>query len=212
MKDSRFIELLNLYIDRQITVEETAQLEAEIQAHPKRQAIYRQYCQIHAATKTAYESFRTEEVQAPAGESFRPSNVELFESRRRLTNWAYYAGGFAAAACLAIAFVRFSAATKIDPSLYTGVSRPVISSPASPAASSVEPVRVAAPSSAAREYSAMFVSLREQEQARPLGNRAVQSLFDDNMFGARVSLPADASTESKAPSQQSEFAAFQFQR
>lgn len=211
MKDTRFIELLNLYIDRQITAEETAQLEAEIQAHPKRQAIYRQYCQIHAGTKMAYQSFRTDDVQAPASDSFRPSNVELFESRRRLTNWAYYAGGFAAAACLAIVFVRFNAATKIDASLYSAAPRPVISSPVmQPAAAPV--VAPVAPSSAAREYSAMFVSLRDQEQARSLGNRAVQSLFDDNMFGTRVSLPTEASAESKAPSQQSEFAAFQFQR
>ena len=42
MKDNRFIELLNLYIDRQITVAETAELEAEIQQNPKRQAVYRQ--------------------------------------------------------------------------------------------------------------------------------------------------------------------------
>ena len=58
MKDHRFIELLNLYIDRQITVDETAELEAEIQGSPQRQAVYRQYCQIHAATKVVYESFR----------------------------------------------------------------------------------------------------------------------------------------------------------
>jgi hypothetical protein len=39
MKDNRFIELLNLYIDRQITAEETAELESEIQNSPQRQAV-----------------------------------------------------------------------------------------------------------------------------------------------------------------------------
>ena len=58
MKDNRFIELLNLYVDRQISPAETAELEAEIQSSPRRQKIYREYCQMHRATKLVYESFR----------------------------------------------------------------------------------------------------------------------------------------------------------
>ena len=65
MKDNRFIELLNLYIDRQITEAETTELEAEIQSNPKCQAVYRQYCQIHAATKLVYDSFRVNATEQP---------------------------------------------------------------------------------------------------------------------------------------------------
>jgi anti-sigma factor RsiW len=108
MKDSRFIELLNLYIDRQITTEETAELEAEIQRNPKRQSVYRQYCQIHSATKMVYESFRAVAADQPVPETGQKGVVELFETRRRRTNWGYYAGGLAAAACLALVFVRQS--------------------------------------------------------------------------------------------------------
>ncbi|MES1168082.1 MAG: hypothetical protein ABUL61_02815, partial [Oleiharenicola lentus] len=108
MKDNRFIDLLNLYIDRQITAEETAELEAEIQSSPQRQAVYRQYCQIHAATKLVYESFRAGATEQPVVPSGRPATVELFENRRRVARWTYVAGGLAAAACVAFAFVRYN--------------------------------------------------------------------------------------------------------
>ena len=60
MKDNRFIELVNLYIDRQITAAETAELEAEMQSNPQRRAVYRQYCRLHSATKQVYHSFRAD--------------------------------------------------------------------------------------------------------------------------------------------------------
>ncbi len=66
MNDNRFIELVNLYIDRQISAAETAELEAEIQGNPRRRAIYKQYCQMHRATTLVYESFR---AQAPVRSS-----------------------------------------------------------------------------------------------------------------------------------------------
>ena len=58
MKDNRFIELLNLYIDRQITVAETTELEAEIQQNPKRQAVYRQHRLLGGVqTETVVDQF-----------------------------------------------------------------------------------------------------------------------------------------------------------
>ena len=42
MKDTRFIELVNLYVDRQISAEETAELETEIQANPRRRQVYQE--------------------------------------------------------------------------------------------------------------------------------------------------------------------------
>ena len=70
MKDTRFIELVNLYVDRQISPAETAELEAEIQASPRRRKIYQQYCHMQRATKLVYESFRANAEQ-PVGENSR---------------------------------------------------------------------------------------------------------------------------------------------
>jgi len=101
MKDSKFIELLNLYVDHQISAEDSARLEAEIQRDPRRRQIYRQYCQMQKACVTLAENFRT---QAPAGGKiigFAPAN-------RRLTIATYAMGVLAAAACAAVVFVNRS--------------------------------------------------------------------------------------------------------
>ena len=47
MKESKFIELLNLYIDQQISPEDAALLEEAILQNPRRRQIYRQYCRMH---------------------------------------------------------------------------------------------------------------------------------------------------------------------
>ena len=46
MKDSEFIELLNLYLDHEISVADAARLEAEVQGSPARRRVYREYCQM----------------------------------------------------------------------------------------------------------------------------------------------------------------------
>lgn len=49
MTKSRFIELLNLYLDNELTPREVGELMAEARAHPDRLALYREYCRIHRA-------------------------------------------------------------------------------------------------------------------------------------------------------------------
>ena len=107
MKDHRFIELVNLYIDRQISAAETADLEAEIQANPRRRAIYHQYCQINRAATLVYESFRTD---APGQENVLAKGKATIariqhSGHQPRARWAYYAGGLAAA-CVALVLVR----------------------------------------------------------------------------------------------------------
>jgi hypothetical protein len=232
MKDHRFIELLNLYIDRQITADETAELEAEIQSSPKRQAVYRQYCQIHAATKVVYESFRAGAAEPAANPSGRPATVELFENRRR-TNWVHYVGGFAAAAAVAgLFFVRYSASPGIEAPLVsvpvqTVAVAPVQAAPAkaveAPAAAPTVPAKTNLISlrntSTAPDYSAMLVALREQDEERALAERwqtsRTQSLFDDNLFDAKHALPVtqpDQRLLRRQTGQQVEMTIFQFQR
>ena len=236
MKDSRFIELLNLYIDRQISAAETAELEAEIQNSPKRQAVYRQYCQIHSATKTVYESFRAVAADQPAPTATGQRGVvELFETRRRRTNWAYYAGGLAAAACLTLVFMRdTSAGPATAPALATqtpSITPAVIATtPATPAKVTAENnvapgfVSLRDSTSVTPDYTAMLTALREQDEERAFHNERLQvgrvrPLFNDDMFDAKRaftvqdgvfrSQPAATSTQQ----QQADLsAAFQFQR
>ncbi len=232
MKDHRFIELLNLYIDRQITVAETAELEAEIQHSPGRQAVYRQYCQIHAATKLVYNSFRANAAEMPTLQPARTGKIEPFETKRGKWQVVYYGAGLAAAACLALVFVRFSPATSADAPLVT--ARTVVQSAVLPAivapAAPVVPAKimekdlglVSLRNSAAssRDYSAMLAALREQDEERAfasghLQSARVQSLFDDDVFNAYRPMPAQDPKLfriQQTSAQQVESTVFQFQR
>jgi hypothetical protein len=95
MTESKFIELLNLYVDHQISAADAAQLEAEIHRNPERCKIYRQYCQMQKACSLLADNFRTE---APA-----PSRAdEWTPAGRRFAPFGYAMGAVAAAACLAL--------------------------------------------------------------------------------------------------------------
>ncbi|HWA88125.1 MAG TPA: hypothetical protein VG710_17985 [Opitutus sp.] len=99
MKESKFIELLNLYVDNQISPSEAAWLESEIQQKPARRQIYRQYCQMHKACVMLAENFRTSvPVAAVSGDTV----VAFQPAGRRLARATYALGAFAAAACVAL--------------------------------------------------------------------------------------------------------------
>lgn len=229
MKDHRFIELVNLYIDRHISAEETAELEAEIQASPQRRAVYRQYCQLHSATKQVYESFRTNtgpQAGVPAGRVVTGSFA-----RRRRSNWIHYAGGLTAAACLTVLFVRYNAGSSPAAGELAGTApTPVVqvATATPPAPVAIERVATAPAAtmvslkdhlSAEPDYAAMLAALRREEQ-RAFANGEIQSsrlpsLFDDGVFDARQFAPANNQRTfrgKQAPAQQAEFTAFQFQR
>jgi len=59
MKDSEFIELLNLYLDHEITPANAARLEDEVRRNPGRRRIYLQYCGIHKACGIIAADFST---------------------------------------------------------------------------------------------------------------------------------------------------------
>lgn len=230
MKENRFIELLNLYIDRQITAAETAELEAELQSNPKRQAVYRQYCQIHTATKEVYASFRASAAENPASDSAQTGVIELFESRRRRTHWAYYAGGLAAAAGLAVVFFHTSPTLQPETVAVTNQTQSiaVASAPVRSPAARESTAEVLPASAILREtpvntpdYSAMLAALREQDEERNFSNERLQiarlqPLFNDSLFEpARAISTQDQRvfrSHQAAPAQQAEFSAFQFQR
>lgn len=230
MKDKRFIELVNLYIDRQITAEEMAALEDELQANPRRRAIYRDYCKMHRATTLVYESFRSEEsgVKSSGPAIAGGARIAQFESeypRRRRTPWGYYASGLAAA-CVALVFARIDASKTAEQPLANAVTSvqeaPVVTVAQAPvtvetAAPQVLP-SVVRPSSlvAQQDYAAMLAAMRREEQ-RAFASGAIQSsrpvsLFEDGVFDS----PSTGSTRifrnKPSSSTPAEFAAFQFQR
>ncbi|MBL9216451.1 MAG: hypothetical protein JNG83_13320 [Opitutaceae bacterium] len=236
MRDTRFIELVNLYIDRQISSAEAAELEAEIQANPRRRAVYLQYCRMHRATKLVYESFRSHAPeQQPATTPAAEGSIARFEVQRRQRRgrWGYYLGTAAAAACVAIALARINApdttATRL---MATLTPAPVPTAVAAPQAREVAPVQVAAadvpvaPATTLRttvaaetDYSALLATLREEESQAFASGRIqlakAPSLFDDAVFDSGRYAPAGNQRvfrSRQSPAVQAEFTAFQFQR
>src|SRR3954466_4938332 len=94
MKDKEFIELLNLYLDHEISVADAARLEAEVQRNPARYRVYREYCQLHKACT----------LLSPAHAAEVPAVVE-FESRTGGWRNPFAIGGIMIAAAAAVAFV-----------------------------------------------------------------------------------------------------------
>lgn len=112
MKESRFIELLNLYVDQQLSAPEAAELESEINRNAERRTTYRQYCRMQKACTLLFEQERT---QAPASQRLAASlrdadrKIVAFPNGHERAPRGYFAVGlFAAAACVAFVFVRFN--------------------------------------------------------------------------------------------------------
>ncbi len=101
MKDSKFIELLNLYVDHQISPADVALLEAEVQRTPERRRVYREYCMMQKACSELGETFRGE-ATAP-----QPKLVQ-FPARRNANSMPYFAAFGAVAACAAVVFAMRS--------------------------------------------------------------------------------------------------------
>lgn len=106
MKDSEFIELLNLYLDREISAADAARLEAEVQSNPERRRLYREYCEMQKACQILAADFRTE----PAGDGKvipfeQAASIRARARRHRAGNWYAAGAAVAAAACVAIVFV-----------------------------------------------------------------------------------------------------------
>lgn len=230
MKDNRFIDLVNLYIDRQITAAETAELEAEIQSNPRHRAIYRQYCQMHRATTLVYESFRSDAPAQQTAASTGEGTIARFERDRR-THWGYYAGGLAAAACVALVFVQLNTRHAVETDLLAKAeSLPAVqAAEAPPRTGDIAPVVTVAPKAGLvslrnnvvteQDYVALLTALRQEEE-RAFSNGQHQSgqlpsLFDDGVFEARQVMPLNNQRvyrSRQSPAQQAEFTAFQFQR
>jgi len=110
MKESRYIELLNLYVDHQLTSAEAAELEAEVQRSPERRKMYRQYCRMQKACGLLFEADRTLAPKTAAAViAIRNPNARRADWTPSIFGWGglRVAGFAAAAACAVIVGLRF---------------------------------------------------------------------------------------------------------
>ncbi|MBM3852970.1 MAG: zf-HC2 domain-containing protein [Verrucomicrobia bacterium] len=105
MKESEFLELLNLYLDHEISPADALRLEQEVMSNPSRRAVYRTYCRMHKACGLLAADLQKEGALAPGdrrgdGEAYANASVG------RASRVGYYVAGslMAAAAGLALVF------------------------------------------------------------------------------------------------------------
>jgi hypothetical protein len=173
MNDREFIELLNLYVDREISAEDALRLEAEVASRPRRRNVYDQYCRIQkACAKLSEENYTAALSQTD------PSLVSFPAER----SWrlAPFMAGMAAAAAVALAIV--------------GIRGRLIPQAAGPDLVAVAPARAvsaaqAAPSDADMSMKPVFLARQAPDQA---GSQVAQLSWIGDVRLAPVSTSANA--------------------
>lgn len=183
MKESKFIELLNLYVDHQISPADAVLLEAEVKNNPERRRVYRDYCQMQKACTVLAENFRT---QAPAT---NPKIVE-FKPRRRVGAVAYVTGLVAVAACVALVLGVRSRMTVSTPVAHEQVAVQ-LKAPAATVA------QVTAPRPALQPvFGPRLLSLREQNAELAEAASTDQAAFGEWMNSIQLSsMPGTSADE-----------------
>ncbi len=125
MNNERFIELLNLYIDRELSGSEIQEIEEALAASPERQRIYAQYCRMQRACEhllasdvqtaprpkldailaAAQRTDEAEEIVFPAPAAARAIPTEPRATRRQARSswgWGALSGMAAAVAAFAV--------------------------------------------------------------------------------------------------------------
>ena len=133
MKDARFTELLNLYLDHRLSADEAAELEAEVMRNPARRRVYDNYCRMQRACNLLFES---ECENAPRSLALARSLNEVerklaapADARvRRPVVWLGWSGA-AAAACVVVVSVAVVLRSR-SPGL---TAAPTVAAVASPA-------------------------------------------------------------------------------
>lgn len=162
MKDAEFIELLNLYLDHEITPADAARLEAEVLGNPPRREIYRDYCRMQKGCKLLAQEFQTEPV--PAVED----KVVAFATARAQTRRAtfYVASGFAAAAAC-VAFIFVNGDRTADPAAPAPQNTMAQSISASPTAAP-DAVLAAASSRSSERTIGRTVTIPQEQEVQPM--------------------------------------------
>jgi hypothetical protein len=218
MKDSEFIELLNLYLDHEITAEDSARLEAEVLRDPRRRRLYRQYCQMQKACVTLAEQSRE---TAPAEEIL----ATTFAPRPVWGGGLWAAGALAAAACAGFALLgHWRAAPAAAPAALPAPAAVAVNAPAAAPAAALTPLQKFQPAFDTRTLTAqsgaqpaLFAPAASDPQFAWMSQiqlAPIQSVSADKLFGGpKPSLQFDARPASDPQANGPvETAAFQFQR
>jgi len=127
MNDSEFIDLLNLYLDHEISAVDAARLEAEVQRDPERQKIYRQYCRMQKACKLLTADFQPETAPATSRKVIAFNHVAAVAAPRHYTGGFYTVGAVAAAAaCVAIIFIGRGRQASIETATFAAAPAPQV--------------------------------------------------------------------------------------
>jgi hypothetical protein len=99
MNEKRFIQLINLYIDGEISPKELEELEHEVGDNERRREIYESYCRIQAASQVVYRKFGralTETVD------LKKYHMLARDSSRAVQRGLWYTATALAAACVTV--------------------------------------------------------------------------------------------------------------
>lgn len=177
MNHERFIEMLNLYIDRELVGAEIQEIEEAIASSPERQRIYAQYCKMERATQKLLAE--TEAPQPRVADLVAAANSDVasvvdFEPAPKAVRpiWQTWGGAVAglAAACFAlVAYLGTTSTVEVD-------NRAPASAPAIANASVAAPVSLISEDD--ETYQTVFV-LNHDDQAsdRLPGMKGVDDSF-----------------------------------
>ncbi|HVW21171.1 MAG TPA: hypothetical protein VHC86_08125 [Opitutaceae bacterium] len=217
MKDSEFIGLLNLYLDHEITAEDSARLEAEVLRDPERRRLYRQYCQMQKACVVLADQSRE---SAPAEEIL----AATFAPRPVWGGGLWAAGVLAAAACAGFALLGHWRASPEAPPLAAAPAAAAValSAPAPGPSAALPPLQKLQPVFDARSLTASGASQpalfapasgdpqfawMSRIQMTPIQSVSVDKLLAEPKPALQLDSRPDASANGAV-----ETAAFQFQR
>lgn len=241
MKDARFTELLNLYLDHRLSADDAAELEAEVMRNPARRRAYDNYCRMQRACNLLFES---ECENAPRSLALARSLNEVERKLagpvdtgvRRPVVWLGW-GGAAAAACVVVVSVAVTLRSR-PPGLTAAPAVAAVANPAmgvtaleaTPMVTVVSPdgipsdIVIAAP--AVRQPAASAPDALVQQWSRQAAQRWIDTeaealvnsrLVDDGRFemrrtGTADELPSFQTTRTETGSWRGELTAYQFQR
>jgi len=224
MNDREFIELLNLYVDREIGPEDALRLEAEVAVNSGRRKVYDQYCMMQKAC-SVLSSELAESAADPAGR-----HVVLFPAPRAWRRGPVLAGLAAAACIVAIFGLRYrgnlttgdvsAVATNADAS--RTIPDTIDLSIAPDAMKPVFLARIPGNQAARQDPRAMFAMADESQapaQLNWIGDIHMAPVFSaantDFLLSQKPDLKAGMSDETQGgryPQEPAEMTAFRFQR
>lgn len=100
MSEKRFLELVNLYLDKEIAGEEREELERELEADSYRKEVFDRYCRLQDAAAVASLHYGTHLASTV---DFKNYHILARHSQRRIRKGFLYSAGAMAAACLTVA-------------------------------------------------------------------------------------------------------------